>query len=138
MLLCSLLFLEGCSQEHEYLLIGILPYTLNTITLKAIDQNGNSAGTYSGTEGEESYYVKYLVNEEKGTYQLIERIPVTYSGYVSSVQELNNTLLIDSGSAFTAVELDQNNQIIQTLKGTGDTWWYRVFKYDYIGFWFGG
>ena len=126
MLLCSLLFLEGCSQEHEYLLIGILPYTLNTITLKATDQNGNSAGTYSGTEG------------EKGTYQLIERIPVTYSGYASSVQELNNTLLIDSGSAFTAVELDQNNQIIQTLKGTGDTWWYRVFKYDYIGFWFGG
>ncbi len=36
---------EDYSQEHEYLLIGILPDTLNTITLKATDQNGNSAGT---------------------------------------------------------------------------------------------
>lgn len=121
--------------------IWFLPRTENLVcSTRDYDysQDENYTGTYSGTEGEESYYVKYLVNEEKGTYQLIERIPVTYSGYVSSVQELNNTLLIDSGSAFTAVELDQNNQIIQTLKGTGDTWWYRVFKYDYIGFWFGG
>ncbi|MBM6854464.1 hypothetical protein H6B11_09885 [Mediterraneibacter glycyrrhizinilyticus] len=66
----------------------------------------------------------------------MEHIPVTYSGYVSSVQKTGNNLLIDSGSAFTAVELDENNTPIQTLSGTGDTWWYRVFKYDYRGFWF--
>ena len=47
-----------------------------------------------------------------------------------------SSLLIDSGSSFTAVELDDSNTPIQTLVGTGDTWWYRVFKYDYSGFWF--
>lgn len=94
------------------------------------------SGTYSGTEGEESYYYKYLVDENERTFELIEQIPVTYSGYVSSVQQTGNNLLIDSGSAFTAVELDENNTPVQTLAGTGDTWWYRVFKYDYSGFWF--
>ncbi len=94
------------------------------------------SGTYSGTEGGESYYYKYLIDENERTFELVERIPVTYSGYVSSVQQTGNNLLIDSGSAFTAVELDENNTPIQTLAGTGDTWWYRVFKYDYTGFWF--
>lgn len=93
-------------------------------------------GTYSGTEGETSYYYKYLVDENARTFELVEQIPVTYSGYVSSVQKLGSSLLIDSGSAFTAVELDDSNTPIQTLVGTGDTWWYRVFKYDYSGFWF--
>lgn len=92
--------------------------------------------TYSGSDGQESYYYKYLVDENNRTFELVSRIPVTYSGYVSSVQQLENNLLIDSGSAFTAVELDDNNQIIQTLVGTGDTWWYRVFKFDFLGFWF--
>ena len=94
------------------------------------------SGTYSGTEGGESYYYKYLIDENERTFELVERIPVTYSGYVSSVQQTGNNLLIDSGSAFTAVELDENNTPVQTLAGTGDTWWYRVFKYDYTGFWF--
>lgn len=94
------------------------------------------SGTYSGTEGGESYYYKYLIDENERTFELVERIPVVYSGYVSSVQQTGNNLLIDSGSAFTAVELDENNTPVQTLAGTGDTWWYRVFKYDYTGFWF--
>ena len=94
------------------------------------------SGTYSGTEGETSYYYKYLVDENARTFELVEQIPVTYSGYVSSVQKLGSSLLIDSGSVFTAVELDDSNTPIQTLVGTGDTWWYRVFKYDYSGFWF--
>ena len=37
---------------------------------------------------------------------------------------------------FETVELDDQNNIIQTIKGTGDTWWYRVFKYTYHHFWF--
>lgn len=72
------------------------------------------SGTYSGTEGGESYYYKYLIDENERTFELVERIPVTYSGYVSSVQQTGNNLLIDSGSAFTAVELDENNTPIQT------------------------
>lgn len=99
-------------------------------------EDASYSGIYSGADGEESYYYKYLVDENNRTFQLISQIPSTYSGYVSSVQQLGTNLLIDSGTAFTAVELDDKNQIIQTLIGTGETWWYRVFKYDFNGFWF--
>lgn len=104
-----------------------------TISTRDYDYSvdSNYDGTYSGVNGDESYYDKYLVDENTGTFELAERIPVTYSGYVSSVQHLGDNILIDSGSAFTAVELDENNEPIQTLVGTGDTWWYRVFKWEF-------
>lgn len=89
-----------------------------------------------GSDGENSYYDKYLIDENNRTFSLVERISVTYSGYVSSVQELGDNILIDSGGAFEASEYDNNNQLIQTVKGTGATWWYRVFKYDYVDYWF--
>ncbi len=92
--------------------------------------------TGEGNKGKQSYYYKYLINENERTFELVESIPVTYSGYVSSVQEHENHKIIDSGSAFETVELDDQNNIIQTIKGTGDTWWYRVFKYTYNHFWF--
>lgn len=57
-------------------------------------------------------------------------------GYVSSVQQLGDNLLTDSGSAFEASEFDKDHNLIQTLTGAGATWWYRVFKYDYSGYWF--
>ena len=100
------------------------------------DSDENYDGTYSGTEGDESFYYKYLVDENAGTFTLVDSVPVTYSGYVSSVQQLGDNLLTDSGSAFEASEFDKDHNLIQTLTGAGATWWYRVFKYDYSGYWF--
>lgn len=91
----------------------------------------NYEGASIGVNGEQSYYDKYLVDENLGTFELVDRISVTYSGYVSSVQELDDNIIIDSGSAFEASEFDSNHQLIQTAVGTGDTWWYRVFKYNF-------
>lgn len=96
----------------------------------------NYEGASIGVNGEQSYYDKYLVDENLGTFELVDRISVTYSGYVSSVQELDDNIIIDSGSAFEASEFDSNHQLIQTVVGTGNTWWYRVFKYDFNNYWF--
>ena len=96
----------------------------------------NYEGANIGVNGDASYYDKYLVDENKRTFELIDRISVTYSGYVSSVQEIDSNIIIDSGSAFEASEFDSNNQLIQTVTGSGDTWWYRVFKYDFNNYWF--
>lgn len=96
----------------------------------------NYEGASIGVNGEQSYYDKYLVDENLGTFELVDRISVTYSGYVSSVQELDDNIIIDSGSAFEASEFDSNHQLIQTAVGTGDTWWYRVFKYNFNNYWF--
>ena len=92
--------------------------------------------TGKSTTGDQSYYYKYLVDENKRTFELVDSQEVTYSGYVSSVQIDEGNLIVDSGSAFQTVEFDENKEVIQTLIGTGDTWWYRVFKYDYEGYWF--
>lgn len=118
-------------------------YNNNNTICSTRDYNYESDDNYYdtgiATKGDYSYYDKYLVDETNQTFTLVKRIPVNYSGYVSSVQELDNgNILIDSGSVFEAYEYDSNNQLIQKVTGTGATWWYRVFKYDYQNFWFTG
>lgn len=88
------------------------------------------------TKGDTSYYYQYLVDENTRTFTLVNSIPVSYSGYVSSAQSVNENIIIDSGSAFIIYEYDKSNQLIQSLKANGGKWLYRVFKYDYQDFWF--
>ena len=47
--------------------------------------------------GTTSYYYKYKVDENAGTYTLVQSFEVPFSGYVSSVQECEDTILVDSG-----------------------------------------
>ncbi len=102
-------------------------------------QDENYYGTYYNVEEDdaESYVYVYLVDENEGTFELANSIAVAYSAYVSAVQLMDNgNILADSGFSFTAAEYDSNGELIQTLNGSGDQWWYRVFRYDYSGFWF--
>lgn len=110
----------------------------NNAVISTRDYDYTQDGCYSAALKEEknSYYEKYLVDENNRTFTLIEQIPVEYSGYVSSVQNYKGNKIIDSGQPFTTAELDSKNEVIQTITGTGSTWWYRVFKYDFKGFWF--
>ena len=90
----------------------------------------------AGTPELNSYYYKYLVDENAGTFSLVESIPVSYSGYISSVEDIGSTKVICSGIATETVILDENNELIQSMTSDYDYWWYRVFGYDYSGFWF--
>ncbi len=63
-------------------------------------------------------------------------IPVDYSGYVSSVQELENNIIIDSGMAMTWGEYDNSGTLIKKFTTIGGKFIYRVFKYDYNDYWF--
>lgn len=127
---------SGLEEGQYYLTM----YNNNNATISTRDYDyetdENYDGTYSGTDGEESYYYQYLIDEAAGTFELKDKIAVTYSGYVSSVQQVGDNLIIDSGSVFETGEFDKDHQLIQTLTGSGETWWYRVFKYDYTGYWF--
>lgn len=49
------------------------------------------------SSGTTSYYYKYKVDENAGTYTLVQSFEVPFSGYVSSVQECEDTILVDSG-----------------------------------------
>lgn len=90
----------------------------------------------SATEGKNSKYYKYLVDENAGTFELVDSFKVPYSGYVSSVQEVGDNVLVDSGLKGTFTEYDENHKAIATYKMDYEKFIYRVFKYNFDGFYF--
>lgn len=96
----------------------------------------NYKAAYYNLKKGTSYYYKYLIDENNKTVELVKSIPVGYSGYVSSVQELDGNTIIDSGIAMTWYEYKQDGTLLNTFKTTGGKFVYRVFKYDYLDYWF--
>ena len=94
--------------------------------------DSNYSNTYYSLKKGTSYYYKYLVDENTRTVELVSSIPVAYSGYVSSVQELDGNVIIDSGIAMFWSEYSQDGTLLKTFKTTGGKFVYRVFKYDYL------
>lgn len=127
---------ESLSEGQYYLYF----FNNNNAVISTRDYDYSQDRLYEDALNEEknSYYETYLVDESNRTFTLIEQIAVEYSGYVSSAQNYEDNKIIDSGQSFTVVELDSNNEVIQTMVGNGSTWWYRVFKYDFKDFWFAG
>lgn len=83
-----------------------------------------------------SYYYKYLVDENERTVTLVSSIPVAYSPYVSSVQELNGQIIEDSGLAMSWSVYDLNGTLLRTYKTTGGKFLYRVLQYDFKNYYF--
>ena len=84
-----------------------------------------------------SYFYKYLVNEKNGTYTLTQSFAVPYSAYVSSAQEYKGNLVIDSGMQGIFGEYDENGTLLQQFQmKLADLYIYRVYKYDFQGFYF--
>lgn len=89
--------------------------------------------------GSASYYTCYLVDETTKTYSLIDRLAVPYSSIVSSVQWIDEEhLLVNSGTAKLFSVYDENKELIARYDYDIDglTQGYRVFAYDFQGFWF--
>lgn len=81
-------------------------------------------------------YYKYLVDENEGTFELVDSFKVPYSGYVSSAQETGDNVLVDSGLKGTFTEYDADHKAIVTYKMDYEKFIYRVFKYKFDGFYF--
>ncbi len=93
----------------------------------------------SMTEGTLSYYYKYKVNENNGTYSLIRAFVVPYSAYVSSAQEYDGNIIIDSGMQGIFGEYDSDGNLIQEFQmKLADEYIYRVYKYGFQDFYFAG
>ena len=103
------------------------------------DYDWSSIGlkTSSEVDGKNSKYYKYLVDENEGTFELVDSFKVPYSGYVSSAQDIGDNVLTDSGLKGTFTEYDEDHKAIATYKMDCEDFIYRVFKYNFEGFYFG-
>jgi arylsulfate sulfotransferase len=93
------------------------------------------AGT-SSKDADNSYYYKYLVDEKKGTYKLVEKIKVPYSSIVSNAQEYEGNRVICSGRAGIFSEYDSKGKLISKYKMKVKYMTYRVMKETMEGCWF--
>lgn len=89
------------------------------------------------TAGKNSKYMKYLVDEKRNSYKLVESFDVPYSAYVSSVQNYQNHIIVDSGQQATFAEYTSSGKMIQRFTQKTDTkYLYRVYKYDFKNYYF--
>ncbi|OZG68879.1 aryl-sulfate sulfotransferase [Bifidobacterium eulemuris] len=90
------------------------------------------------TEGAYSQYRRYLVDETAGTYTEVSSFDVPYSAYVSSAQELDDgDILIDSGmQGLFGVYGEDGTLKAQYSMALNTTYIYRVYSYDFSGFYF--
>lgn len=85
-----------------------------------------------------SQYRRYLVDENAGTYTEVSSFDVPYSPYVGSAQELDNgQILIDSGMKGLFGQYNKDGDLLAQFKMTlNSAYIYRVYKYDFSGFYF--
>lgn len=93
-------------------------------------------GVGSYTEGDASYYYRYLVDENERTYKLVKKVKLPYSSIVSSIQNLDNNLMTSSGMSHCFNEYDKEGNLIKQFNYKANKYAYRVFKYDYKNIWF--
>ena len=81
-------------------------------------------------EGVYSYYYKYLIDENEGTFELAESFEVPYSGYCSSVQDVNGNVVVNSGMAGVFGEYTADGELIRSFEMECESLIYRICKYD--------
>ena len=91
------------------------------------------------TEGAYSQYRRYLVDENAGTYTEVNAFDVPYSPLVSSAQELDGgRVLIDSGlqGLFGVYDESTGELLAQYRMKLNTSYIYRIYEYDFKGFYF--
>lgn len=91
------------------------------------------------TEGAYSQFRRYLVDENAGTYTEVDAFNVPYSPLVSSAQELEDgRVLVDSGmqGLFGVYDESTGDLLTQYHMTLNTTYIYRVYSYDFKGFYF--
>lgn len=87
-------------------------------------------------KGSASYYYKYLVDEKKDTYKLVQKFSVPYSSVVSGVQHYYGNITSNSGMNHSFGEYDSQGKMIRTFKYKAKRYAYRVMKYDFDIFYY--
>ncbi len=85
----------------------------------------------------DSFYYKYLIDENNKLYSLVKQIALLPSRYISSVQKYKGHIISDSGQSQTIYEFDSNDELIAKYTVKEKMWGlYRCFKHDFDDFYF--
>lgn len=77
------------------------------------------------------------LDEKTNSYKLVESFDVPYSAYVSSIQNYQNHIIVDSGQQATFAEYTSSGKMIQRFTQKTDTKYIsRVYKYDFKNYYF--
>lgn len=100
----------------------------------------DSVGTDLYGDGSETSQVyTYRIDENAGTFELVNSFDVPYSSIVSDGVHCDNSdnWVVNSGVAMVFGEYDPDGVLIREYKYDCTMQNYRTFKYDMTGFWFG-
>lgn len=81
-----------------------------------------------------SYYYKYLVDENSKTYKLVQSFAVPYSAYVSSVEDYKGNIVIDIGQQGFFSEYDSEGKLIKIFTNSNKADYYFVYRTYKYGF----
>ena len=98
---------------------------------------------YPGDLDGQSHILRYLVDENAGTFSEDLRVDVAYSSVVSNVQRiggdsLENPMVVNSGKANVFTEHAADGTLLGTFRYDSSNMAYRVYKDAFEGFWFVG
>lgn len=134
---------DGTLKEGQYYLVlynnNYTNSTYGATTYDwSADENYYDQGFTKSGEGEDvvSYYYKYLIDENKKTVKLADKIDVKYSSILSSVQVYKDHIITLSGNPHVANEFDSEGNLIRRFTSPSSGYTYRCYKYDFDGFWY--
>lgn len=112
-------------------------WSLNTRDYDPELEDGVCQDLYGGSEDNSWVYV-YKVDENQGTFTLVESFSVPYSSIVSNAAPAGSegNWVVNSGVANVFGEYDDNGILIRQFDYDCTMQGYRTFKLDMKGFWF--
>lgn len=94
----------------------------------------STSSTLEGDVNSHVYY--YLVDENAGTFTLMDSFDLPYSSLVSNAQWMGETYVVNNGVHQCFEEYDQEGTLIRQYKYQCTANGYRVMKDGFTGFWF--
>ena len=137
--------------QEEISALGFEPAAEGQLYLRVYDNNyyamssrddfevevPNEVSTSSTLEGDvNSHVYYYLVDENAGTFTLMDSFDLPYSSLVSNAQWMGETYVVNNGVHQCFEEYDQEGTLIRQYKYQCTANGYRVMKDDFTGFWF--
>lgn len=114
-------------------------WSLNTRDDFELDVADSVGTDLYGDGSETSQVYTYRIDENAGTFELVDSFDVPYSSIVSDGVHCDNSdnWVVNSGVAMVFGEYDPDGVLIREYKYDCTMQNYRTFKYDMTGFWFG-